>query len=258
MLKFYKLCICFFIGLAPTTLFAQTEITGQVIDDKGQPLPYSTIIIVGTTIGTLSNEDGKYSLKLKDGNYTLRCLYVGFQSKDEKVNIRDNKKIVVDFKLQPHQNILQDVVVGRKGEDPAYEIMRQAIKQREAHNKELKNYEVEIYGKDVIQLKDVPKSFFGKKIDSADLKDMGVDSSRQGIIYLSEYISRLAVQKPENRKLTVMHSRVSGSNGYGFAFPSVINLYQNNVQVFSNQLNPRGFISPVADGALNYYKFKLL
>jgi len=40
------------------------------------------------------------------------------------------------------------------------------------------------------------------------------------------------------------------------SFPFFINFYQNNVAVFDNSFNPRGFVSPIADGALNYYKYK--
>ena len=34
--------------------------------------------------------------------------------------------------------------------------------------------------------------------------------------------------------------------------------YTNNVTVFTDQFNPRGFVSPIADGAIRYYKFKFL
>ncbi len=58
--------------------------------------------------------------------------------------------------------------------------------------------------------------------------------------------------------LDVLSGRESGSNGYGFGVPTFINFYVNNVNVLSDQLNPRGFISPIADGALNYYHYKFL
>ena len=59
-------------------------------------------------------------------------------------------------------------------------------------------------------------------------------------------------------KLEVKSSRVSGSGGFGFSFPTFISLYQNNVIIFTQKLNPRGFISPIADGALNFYRYKFL
>ncbi|MBK7885325.1 MAG: hypothetical protein IPJ81_17230 [Chitinophagaceae bacterium] len=58
--------------------------------------------------------------------------------------------------------------------------------------------------------------------------------------------------------MEVNSSRVSGSGGFGFTFPTFISLYNNNVTIFTERFNPRGFISPIADGALNFYKYKYL
>jgi len=58
--------------------------------------------------------------------------------------------------------------------------------------------------------------------------------------------------------MEVSSSRVSGSGGFGFTFPAFISLYSNNVKVFTDRINPRGFISPIADGAIGFYRFKFL
>jgi hypothetical protein len=78
----------------------------------------------------------------------------------------------------------------------------------------------------------------------------------KGIIYLSESLTKVAFKKPEQVKLEVLSGRESGGGGYGFNFPTFINFYENNVNVMLSQLAPRGFVSPIADGALNYYKYK--
>jgi hypothetical protein len=110
----------------------------------------------------------------------------------------------------------------------------------------------------MIKLKKLPNKVFGQKIESEDRKDMGLDSSGQGIVYLSESVSRIHARPPKDLKTEVMSSRVSGSTGFGFTFPVFISLYSNNVTVFSQTFNPRGFVSPIADGAIGFYKFKFL
>ncbi len=87
------------------------------------------------------------------------------------------------------------------------------------------------------------------------MRMMGLDSLGKGILFLSESVTQVDFTRPNNIKLRVISSRESGG-GYGLSFPFFINFYQNNVSVFDNNLNPRGFISPIADGALNYYRFK--
>jgi len=68
-------------------------------------------------------------------------------------------------------------------------------------------------------------------------------------------LRKLLTKKPGKIKYEVLSSRQSGG-GFGLSFPFFINFYQNNVAVFDNSFNPRGFVSPIADGALNYYKYK--
>ena len=98
----------------------------------------------------------------------------------------------------------------------------------------------------------------GRKYRSDDKTEMGVDSSGKGIVYLSESVSKIASQQPDKFKMEVTSSRVSGSGSFGFTFPAFISFYQNNVTIFENKLNPRGFVSPIADGALGFYKYKYL
>src|SRR6202000_1130308 len=139
-----------------------------------------------------------------------------------------------------------------------YEIIRQAIKWRKYHSQQVKAFQCDLYTKNMIRLRHLPEKFIGKKIPADDVNALKLDSSGQGIIYLSESISKISSQQPDKFKQEVTSSRVSGSDNFGFAFPSLINFYQNNVTVFNGKINPRGFVSPIADGAIKYYLFKYL
>ncbi len=164
----------------------------------------------------------------------------------------------VDFILKRQQLTLKEVVVKEGGEDPAYEIIRQAIKKRPFYDGQVKAFETEVYIKGIIKMINLPGKFMGKKIPDEDRTQMGLDSSGKGIVYLSESVTKVSAQQPDKFKLEILSSRVSGSNGFGFDFPAFISFYKNNVNIFASQLNPRGFVSPIADGALNFYKYKFL
>ena len=61
--------------------FAQTTVTGKIIDNNGIPLPGANIIIVGTTSGTISDFDGNYTLVVnQDPPFTIEVSSVGFES----------------------------------------------------------------------------------------------------------------------------------------------------------------------------------
>lgn len=227
------------------------KITGTVSDDKGNPLPYASISVKGTTRGTTANSTGKYSLSLPAGTYTLIAQYVGY-GKIEKTVQLGAADMQIDFTLSVQELTLSEVVV-KRGEDPAYEIIRQAIRKREEYNNQVDSFSVQVYIKGLLRSVNMPTRFFGQKIER-DEND-GLDSAGRGILFLSESVTQVDYAKPGKIKFRVISSRESGG-GLGLSFPFFINFYQNNVSVFDNNLNPRGFISPIADGALNYYRYK--
>ncbi len=227
------------------------KISGLITDDKGSPLPYASVSIKGTKKGTTTNSSGRYSINLEPGQHTLIAQYVGYAKSEKTITVTGNEQ-VVDFTLSIQELTLSEVIV-KKGEDPAYEIIRNAIKKRNFYNDQVDSFSVSVYIKGLMRSGAMPKKIFGKKIER-DAND-GLDSLGKGILFLSESVTQVDFTRPNNIKFRVISSRESGG-GYGLSFPFFINFYQNNVSVFDNNLNPRGFISPIADGALNYYRYK--
>jgi len=250
-----KYLLPFFVILTIKT--TAQKITGIVFNQKGDLLPYSSVIIKGTTIGASANNRAKYIIAVKPGTYTVVCQHIGYATQEKKVTIKSEDEELVFF-LSEQKLDMKEIVVKSGGEDPAYAIIRSAIKKRPVYNTDVNAFACDLYTKDIIKLRRLPKKIFGKKIEDDDRNDMRLDTMGAGIIYLSESISKYAAQKPDKFKLEVNSSRVSGSGGFGFTFPTFISLYQNNVIVFSQKLSPRGFISPIADGALNFYRYKYL
>ena len=238
------------------------QISGTVFTDKGDLLPYASVTIKGTSIGASANVKGKYFVNVSSGTYTIVCQHIGYARQEKKITVtKDNvgtSDLLVDFILSEQKLAMKEVIVKTGGEDPAYAVIRQAIKKREAHNKEVKAFECDVYSKDIVKLRDLPRSLFGQKIPDADRKDIGLDTGGAPIIYLSEQFAKVHKQLPDKSKLDIISSRVSGSGGFSFSFPAFISLYTNNVTVFTEKFNPRGFISPIADAALNFYKYKYL
>ncbi|QEC42416.1 DUF5686 and carboxypeptidase regulatory-like domain-containing protein [Pseudobacter ginsenosidimutans] len=235
------------------------RITGRVTNEKGEILPYASVFIKGSTQGTTTNNQGVYFLELDPGNYTVVCQYIGYTRVEKTVSAgAGNSTVSVDFTLAVQQTTMNEVVVRANAEDPAYEIIRNAIRKRKDYLAPLDSFTCEAYIKTLMKTRKLPRKVFGQKIKDEDKQDMGVDSAGKGVIFLSESLTKIAYRKPGRIKLEVLSGRESGSGGYGFNFPTFINFYNNNVNVLTNQLNPRGFVSPIADAALNYYKYQYL
>lgn len=80
------------------------RVQGKVSDGSGQVLPFATVIVVGSTAGTVTDADGNYALDAPP-NSTLRASYTGYQATDEQIGGRTR----VDFVLT--EVALQEIVV---------------------------------------------------------------------------------------------------------------------------------------------------
>lgn len=246
----------FFLFIFFSNSSSAQKIYGTVFSDKGDLLPYASVTIKGTSIGTSANNKAKFSFSVAPGNYTVVCQHIGYKTKEKNITVKNEDEEIV-FIISTQQLDMTEVVV-KSGEDPAYDIIRQAIKKRTFYNEQVQRFECGLYTKDLMKLRKLPKKILGRKIPDEDIKDMGLDSSRKGIIYLSESVAKVYVQQPDKFKMEVLSSRVSGSDGFGFTFPTFISFYQNNISIFLDRLNPRGFVSPIADAAISMYKYKYL
>jgi len=88
------------------------SISGFIRDNSnGEPLPYANIIVSIDEIGTSADVNGYYILtNLKSGNYTLRVMMIGYETKEIKTDITDvNKRI--DIELNPTQINLDEITV---------------------------------------------------------------------------------------------------------------------------------------------------
>jgi TonB-linked SusC/RagA family outer membrane protein len=99
------------IPLLSTGLFAQSKtVSGTIKNDKGEPLAAVTVVIKGTTNGTSTDNEGKFSLQVPSGKGTLVFSTVGFISKE--VDISNVSTIDVELKEAATASLSEVVVVG--------------------------------------------------------------------------------------------------------------------------------------------------
>jgi hypothetical protein len=235
------------------SISAYGQLTGKVVDERGEPLPYASIYIENSSTGTSSNPNGYFELALAPGHYDVVFQYLGYATQVHTFIIGVDESIDgVIITMLPESLELDEVVVSANAEDPAYAIIRKAIGLRDYYKHNINSFSCDVYVKGNQKLLDAPEKIMGFEV--GDLDGM-LDSNRQGIVYLSESISRLYFQAPDDYKEVVISSKVSGDDrGYSFnsAKEMEISFYENTI--FVN----RNLISPIADNALSYYRYRLL
>ncbi len=227
-----------------------TNVFGKLTDEKGEVLSFASIYIQGTSKGTTTNIDGIYNINLDSGSYQLVFQYIGYTTKVKKINL-GNEDLELNIVLSPISKNLQEIVV-TAGEDPAYRIIRKAIKKRKFHLTQVKEYSCDTYVKGTQHIKNLPKSFMGQ---SLDMFRQGLDSNGTGIIYLSESISRLHHKNGEFKEI-MSSSKLSG-NDNGFSFNSGAAMAELSFYENSFELGDTKILSPIANGALASYKYRL-
>ena len=230
-------------------------VTGKIIDEKNQALSFSSVLVKGTTQGTNANADGFYSLKLQPGTYELIFQYVGYKKKIEKVVVESN--VTKNIVLNPESYELKEVVI-KDGEDPAYAVIRQAIKKRKYYLNEVNAFTCKAYIKGLQRLKDFPKKMV-KLLNAMNTSGEKIDSTLLGVVYLSESETKYHFRKPNDEKEIMYSSKVSGDNK-AFSFNQVsdmkFSVYENLISL--DGLSDRPFISPINENALLSYRYKLL
>ena len=117
-----------------TTIFAQNgTVTGTILDKEfnNEPLPFANVVIKGTKQGASTDENGKYSISLKPGNYTLVIGYLGYETKEIPFTLKANEKKVINHTLEASGVQLQDIeiiqVVSKEKESALLQEQQKAV-----------------------------------------------------------------------------------------------------------------------------------
>ncbi len=226
--------------LASITSFSQ-GVEGVIVNQEGEPLPYTAVFVQGTSTGTTSSGEGKFKLNLPAGSYQISFQHLGYKQVMKRVVVAQQvQKITVV--MEPQSFVLSTVDVSGKAEDPAYTIMRKAISKAKFHQLQVDKYSAEVYLKGTGKLDKIPWLLRGT------LEKEGIDTSK---VYTSESISEIEYERPNTYKEKVISIRTSGPedmsaspNSYvksSFYFPTVV-----------------GSVSPLSPRAFSYYRFKFL
>ena len=104
------LMLCMLLeGMTPSAAqqAGNKTIRGKVVDETNQPLPGVTIVIVGTTSGTITDFDGNYTLTVPEGSNSLQFSYIGYQAQTLPVPAED----VLNVQMKNDTREISDVVV---------------------------------------------------------------------------------------------------------------------------------------------------
>lgn len=89
-----------------------TTVQGMVTSDNGESLPGVTVVLKGTTVGTVTGQDGTYKLNVPNGSGTLVFSFIGYATQE----IAIEGKTTINVVLSENTETLEEVVVVGYGE----------------------------------------------------------------------------------------------------------------------------------------------
>ncbi len=120
-----------FIGFALSSM-AQQTVGGTVVDTEGKPVPGVNIIVKGTSVGTISDIDGKYTIQVPSSDAVLLFRFVGMVTVEK--NVKGNSQI--DVTMQPTDIGIAEVsILASVAEDRKTPVAVSSIKPLEIEEK---------------------------------------------------------------------------------------------------------------------------
>ncbi|MDI1323909.1 MAG: TonB-dependent receptor [Algoriphagus sp.] len=113
LLKLFSLTILLCLSIVATVFAQSREVSGVVISGEDNlPLPGVSVLIKGTTSGTVTDVDGKFKINVADQNAVLILSFIGFESLEVPIGSSNNYDLV----LKPDMKSLEEVIVVGYGE----------------------------------------------------------------------------------------------------------------------------------------------
>jgi len=257
-----------FLFLFVSTAIHGQSISGFVLDEKNDPVPFVNIFVKELGSGASSDANGKYYLTIQSGSYQLIISAIGYETKQLNVTIKDGP-LPLNIYLNSSNIALEEIVIKAKRKDPAIEIIQNTIKNREKYLSQVKSYKSNIYIKatEIIDKKEKRRRETQTVVEvesnaiNVDVFDKEKKKKKNPFndISLLEIDLTLNFQAPNNYKEERTAYKVYGTKA-GLFIPtfgeSDFNFYKN--LVYMPEITDAPIISPISRTSILTYKYKLV
>jgi len=217
------------------------NLKGIITDKDGNTIPYATVYIKNLSLGTTTNEEGKFEVAIEPGTYQVNFRCLGYKPKSDTIHVTkevENIKVVMEVQMLQ----IQEVTVLGGGEDPAYPIMRKVIGLSYVHLNQISSYSANFYIRGTVKFEKIP----GLIRNQLRKKNIDVKS---GDVLVNETVSRIDFQAPNKYEQHIQSINSTFPPVVDFSVEDFLgaSLYQDNIQILN---------TPLCKNAFSYYNFK--
>jgi hypothetical protein len=256
-----------FLLVFANSFFAQTKISGFIVDKNNQPVPFANVAFKNSTEGILANEDGHFYLESKNNYTALVISFEGFADKE----ITLTKAVNYDFKIVLKENeTLKEVVVfsGKtsKKNNPALDILRKIwARKRKNGLKMFSQYQMDKYEKVEFDMNTIDSAFMKKKIfKGMEFIFKQVDTSKiTGKTYLPIFINESISEFYGDNKSGKTKEILKANKNSGLRNDDGVNTFikdlYSDYDIYNNYITffDKSFTSPLSRTGIDVYNYVL-
>jgi len=256
------------------------SISGYILNEENQPIPYSNIYFTELQTGTSSDQDGKYFMAIAvEGEYEMVVSSLGYTTKNFKIILRE-KDVQKNIWLSSSESALDEIVVKASKKDPAYAIIKKTQENKKKYLSQIQSFKSKVYikaaekkeikekkrkrkkkQKETIQANSEDPIETGMGSSSADILAQEAKAAKAKIpqINMVEMELTLNYQYPKKYK-----EERTAYKSYGSARGLFVPRFdETDFNFYRNMVHLRGIaeapvISPISRTAILSYKYKLI
>jgi hypothetical protein len=278
-LKYWFLVYCIFIPIFHSNLNSQTVgktiVKGSVVEAKtGTPLPFVSVILKNTTVGTITDKNGRYFIETTVKASAIAFSFIGYEKESRAITMGQTQTI--NIKLNPASYSLNEVIVKPKKvsysnrNNPAVDLIQSVINKKSENRMEDCDYlEYDKYEKSQFSLSKISeKNRQGFALKNYQFLFDNIDTIKQRgkevlPFYIKETLSKCYYRKsPTDTKEIIKGEKTvdfdeyvdtKGLSSYVNYLYQNINIYDNDIFFLTNK-----FLSPIAKSAPTFYKYYII
>jgi len=251
-----------------TVAFAQSKVSGIVLDEFDEPVAFANVIFKDSNEGTITNDDGRFYMESDETYQTLIVSFIGYE--DQEISLVQKVTYEMKVIMKEATENLQEVVVisGKqsKKNNPAVDILRKIwAKKRQNGLRQFKQYKYDKYEKVQFDLNTIDSAMMKRKVfKGLEFVFQDLDTSRiTGKTYLPIFLNETFSEVHGDNIITGEKEKVLGNKNSGFDNNQAIiafveDLYQD-YDVYDNYLKifDKSFTSPISRTGIDTYNYAL-
>ncbi|RAR50244.1 DUF5686 family protein [Flavobacterium lacus] len=259
--------LLFLFLLFSVSMSAQTKVSGIVVDEKNEPIPFANVYFKNSTEGVITNENGRFYLESQKSHGVLVASFIGYTAQDIKLEkaVTYNLKVTLTEGETLREVVLVSGKLSKKN-NPAIDILRKIwARKRQNGLNQFSQYQYDKYEKVEFDLNTIDSAtmksrlFKGMEFVFEQMDTSAITGKTYLPIFINEAISEVYgdnIAKREKEILKANKNSGFSSNQQIIAF--IKDLYAD-YDIYDNYLKffDKDFVSPLSRTGIDVYNYAL-